>query len=355
MPHLIFDMSEKTLSIIHITLLVCTYNRSHDLREMLETAMAQETDGAFTYEVLVVDNNSTDDTRPVVEEFLARGHQNLRYVFESRQGKSYALNTGLSMLRGDIFTICDDDFLLPKDWLKNIFEAFSAHPEVSFVSGKVLPAWEGEEPSWLTPEHWSAIAVTDYGENEFYADQDNQICLLACSFRISDVMAVGGYNPKLGVTKNQIGSTEDLEILMRLWKSGRKGIYLPHIWFQHKVSSDRYTKKYHRRWHTGHGAFYATMRDEDLEKASSRLFDVPAHMYRQAAKDVLHWLKHSLRGIEKQAFWHETQLHFFKGFFRERRKEFLESSQRRGAIGEITSFIGSLTAEKLKSNKKEKS
>ncbi len=290
-------MSEKVLPAVDISLLVCTYNRSSDLREMLETALAQETEGAFAYEVLVVDNNSTDDTRLVVEEFIARNHKNLRYLFESRQGKSFALNTGLSELRGDFFTICDDDFLLPKDWLKNIFAAFGAHPEVSFVSGKVLPAWQGKKPLWLTPEHWSPIALTNYGEKQFYADQNNQICLLACSFRTRDVKSVGGYNPKLGVTKNQIGGTEDFEILKQLWKFGHKGIYLPHIWFQHKVAPNRYTKKYHRRWHTGHGSFYAAMREDEFEKTSARLFDVPAHMYHQAAKSVAGWLKYSLQEL----------------------------------------------------------
>ncbi len=348
-------MIEKSSSAIDITLLVCTYNRSDDLREMLETALKQETGGEFAYEVLVVDNNSTDDTRSVVEEFIARGYENLRYLFESRQGKSYALNTGLNAARGSIFTICDDDFILPEDWLKNIFAAFGAHPEVSFVSGKVLPAWQGEPPSWLTPEHWSAIALTDYGEKEFYADENNQICLLACSFRMADVKAVGGYNPKLGVTKNQIGGTEDFDILKRLWKSGRKGIYLPHIWFYHKVSPNRYTKEYHRRWHTGHGIFYAAMREEEFEKATVRLFDVPAHMYRQAAKDVVNYFKYSLQRREAETFRHETKLRFFKGFFRFRRKEFLASAERRSSIGEIISFINSLTSGKLKNNRSEKS
>lgn len=348
-------MSEKNSTAIDITLLVCTYNRGSDLREMLETALAQETDGAFTYEILVVDNNSTDDTRSVVEEFISREYNNLRYLFESRQGKSYALNTGLDAVRGDIFTICDDDFILPKDWLKNILAAFSAHPEVSFVSGKVLPAWQGEQPSWLTPEHWSAIALTDYGENEFYTDENNQLCLLACSFRMADIKAIDGYNPKLGVTKNLVGGTEDLDVLKRLWKSGRKGIYLPHIWFHHKVTPDRYTKKYHRRWHTGHGVFYAMMRDEEFERAPARLFDVPSHKYRQAAIDAACWLKYSLQRREAKAFWHETQLRFFKGFFSERRREFLESARRRSLIGEITSFISSLVAVKFKSSQSEKS
>src|SRR5690242_7289366 len=102
-------------STVDLSLLLCTYNRSADLREALETALAQETEGHFNYEVVVVDNNSKDDTRAVVEEFMLGGRQNLRYLFESRQGKSYALNTGLQAIRGWAYVIVDDDFILPRD------------------------------------------------------------------------------------------------------------------------------------------------------------------------------------------------------------------------------------------------
>jgi glucosyl-dolichyl phosphate glucuronosyltransferase len=164
-------MSERETPVVDITLLVCTYNRSGDLRELLETALAQETGGEFTYEVLVVDNNSTDDTRAVVEGFVAAGHANLRYLFEEKQGKSHALNSGLRALRGWAYVITDDDFILPKDWAKGIYEGFRDHPDVAFVSGKVLPRWEREPPAWLTTEHWSALAMADYGEEEFLTDQ----------------------------------------------------------------------------------------------------------------------------------------------------------------------------------------
>lgn len=338
-------MSKDLQTSADISLLVCTYNRREDLRELLMTAVAQETGGAFAYEIIVVDNNSSDDTRRIVEEFIAGGHRNIRYLFEGRQGKSHALNTGLSAARGWIYTICDDDFILPENWLKDIFEAFRVHTEVSFVSGKVLPLWQSAAPAWLTQKHWSPIAMADYGEESFYADADNQICLLACSFRLADVKAVGGYHSELGVSKGKIGGTEDAEILQRLWKSGRKGIYLPHIAFYHKVTQDRLTKGYHRRWHTGHGRFYALMREEEFERSSARLFDVPAHLYKQAMRDALSCLVNSLRGNREQAFQHETQLCFFKGFFRQRRADY-RAAGRHGTVRELVRFARALAGGK---------
>ena len=88
-----------------------------------------------------------------------------------------------------------------------------------------------------------------------------------------------------------------------------------------KVAASRLTKVYHRRWHKGHGRSYALMRDEEVERASARLFDVPSHMYRQAAASAAGWLWHTARGRGAQAFACEARLHFIAGFFRQRRAD----------------------------------
>jgi glucosyl-dolichyl phosphate glucuronosyltransferase len=312
---------ESTSTKVDLSLLVCTYNRCADLRDLLETALAQETEGRFTYEVVVVDNNSTDATRAVVDEFISAGHGNLRYIFEARQGKSHALNTGLKAVRGWAYVIADDDFVLPADWARGIYDGLTQNPDVSFVSGKVLPLWQAEPPDWLTSRHWSALAMADYGDKQFLTDESHQICLLACAFRVADVAAVGGYHGELGPQKGRTGATEDLDLLIRLWKSGRKGLYLPHVSFRHKATADRLTKSYHRRWHRDHGRSYAIMRSDETEKGARRLMGVPVYMYREAIRDALSWLTCVVRGRSSDAFWHETHLRFFQGFFATRRTD----------------------------------
>src|SRR5262245_16316067 len=146
---------------VDITVLVCTYNRREDLRELLASALSQQIDGLFTYEILVVDNNSSDGTRELVESLIAGGHEAVRYLFEPRQGKSFALNMGLDEAHGAIYLIADDDLVLPPDYLRRVWEAFRADPEVSVVAGKVLPLWSGAVPAWLTQAHWSALALCD--------------------------------------------------------------------------------------------------------------------------------------------------------------------------------------------------
>lgn len=309
-----------------ITVLVCTYNRREDLRELLRSVLTQETGGAFHYEILVVDNNSNDGTRELIEDLMAAGHDNLHYVFERSQGKSFAMNAGLNVARGAIYQIADDDLLLPPDYLRRVWQAFQTHPEVSIVAGKVLPQWSGAVPQWLTQSHWSALALSDYGTEPFYTDANKPICLLAGAFRRADVEAAGGYHVELGVAPNRIGGTEDVDLLTRMYEAGCKGLYLPDLWLRHKVEPERLTKRYHRRWHDGHGRFYALMRAPEIERSTGRLFDVPLHLYRQAAADAASWLQAMAGGRTAEAFERETRLRFFAGFFRTRTKEFLAAA-----------------------------
>jgi glycosyltransferase involved in cell wall biosynthesis len=305
------------------SLVICTYNRAGPLADAVRTALAQETDGLFEFEVLVVDNNSTDQTRAVVEGFLAEGHPNLRYLFEPRQGKSFALNRALSALSGSHYTIVDDDFLLPPRWLLGIRDGLLRHPDAAFVSGKVLPHWSSPPPAWLTEQHWSAIAMADYGEQEFRATERRRICLLACTFDTAAVKAVGGYDQRLGVSGTRIGGVEDLEILTRLWSEGREGVYLPEVAFQHRVEPERLTKRYHRRWHRGHGRSYAIMRDPEAEGSGARLLDVPIYMYRELVGRLWKMLTASLAGRPADAFAAETRCWFIVGFCAERWRGYL--------------------------------
>src|SRR5215469_1547003 len=92
-----------------ITVVLCTFNRCERLRKALESIAASVVPQGVTWEVLIVDNNSTDRTMSAVKEFLKRDPERFRYLFEARQGKSYALNSGLKEARGDVVAFVDDD------------------------------------------------------------------------------------------------------------------------------------------------------------------------------------------------------------------------------------------------------
>ncbi|MFL6213186.1 MAG: glycosyltransferase [Blastocatellia bacterium] len=330
-----------------ITAIVCTYNRSALLGESLSAIARQQGEG-LRYEVIVVDNNSTDDTREVIEKFAAASHCPMRYLCERQQGVSYARNAGIAASRAPALAFFDDDVMVADDWLLQIKQALDAHSDIDYVGGKVLPRWASAPPAWLVAENWAPIAAQDYGDAPFVLDASTNVGLISANLAIRRraLDEVGWFRPELQRVRDGIGSMEDHELLERLARAGKRGLYAPQIVVRADVPVARMTRGYHRRWHRGHGKFYAISRSASFEEsAAGRLFDVPAHLYRQAAADATGWLKHALRRHAARAFAHQSRLWFFLGFVGERRRQFLEA-ERRSSAREIAHFVG-LQARRL--------
>lgn len=327
-----------------LTVLIATYNRCSDLRELLRSVLEQQTAGRFGFEVVVVNNNSSDATEATVGELAQESGGRLRHRFERRQGKSFALNTGLEVARGTYGVIVDDDQLMPPGYLADLMEAFRSNPDVAFIGGKVLPVWEEEPPGWLTKKHWSPLGMLDHGDEPFYVDESRRVCLLTFAFRMEVVRALGGFRTELGVTGNVVGSTEDADLVERLWRGGRRGLYLPSLVLRHSAPARRMSQEYHLYWHRGHGMYSARCRNPHVERSVEALFDVPAHMYRQALLDLAVWTWCATRGDSDAAFTRRTELAFFRGFFGERYQDFRRDA-RHGLAREFVRFLGAMVRE----------
>jgi glycosyltransferase involved in cell wall biosynthesis len=330
-----------------ISAIVCTYNRSGVLKEALARIAAQQADG-LRYEVIIVDNNSTDDTRQVIEAFAAASRCPMRYVCERQQGVSHARNAGIAAATAPLLAFFDDDVMVSSDWLMKIKQALDLHRDVDYVGGKVLPQWASAPPAWLVPDNWAPIAALDYGDEPFVVSAATKVGLISANLAIRRraLDEVGWFRPELQRVKDGIGSMEDQELLERMARAGKRGLYAPEIVVWADVPAARMTRRYHRRWHRGHGKFYAISRSATFEQTEAgRLFDVPAHLYRQAAMDAAAWLKHTLCGQTAQAFARQSRLWFFLGFVHERRRQYL-SAQSRSNAREIADFVG-LQARRL--------
>jgi glycosyltransferase involved in cell wall biosynthesis len=316
------DMKEN----FDVAVVISTYNRCDILPGALESVLAQ--DGGASYEVVVVDNNSTDRTREAVESFIALGHKNLRYVFEPRQGLSYGWNTGIAHSSAPIIAFTDDDVSVARDWVSSIKRAFDEHPEVDFVGGKVLPEWKSEPPRWLTTDHWSPLAILDHGDVPFYVNANKPFPLLNKSFRRKVFEQVGMFRPEMGRIKDNIGSTEDHDLQLRIYLGGGQGLYAPSIIMMAEVPPERLEKSYHRRWHSGHGRYCAMMNLLEItdeqgrlnEKLTSNvvLFGTPGFLYRTLLFESVHWLTSVLLRRESRTFQHENKLRHLVGYMRKR-------------------------------------
>lgn len=303
-----------------ISVVIGTYNRGDVLRHAIESLMNQDSAGT-RYEVIVVDNNSTDNTRTVVENLRAKWpSHNLIYCFEGTQGVSHARNRGIAIARGRLIAFTDDDIRPARNWIAAIHRSFEKFPEADCIGGKVLPQSSTRFPVWLTKINWTPLALLDLGDQPIDLHVRSGPGLVAANLavRASVFSDVGLFHPQLQRVGSSIGSMEDHEFQLRLNAARKRLMYLPELVVHAHVLAERLTKDYHRRWYYGHGQFYAVMRDPDFESSKLKLFDVPAHLYRSTWSHILNWLKYGLTGKRDLKFHHELELHFFSGFFRKR-------------------------------------
>jgi glycosyltransferase involved in cell wall biosynthesis len=300
-------MPQPTLSII-----LPTYNRVTLLRNAI-AALLRQTAPAGSYEIVVVDNNSSDGTSEAV---AAIGDPRLRVIREPRQGLSYARNAGLEATSAPIVAFTDDDVEAAPGWVETIVSSLEAHPQADGVGGRVLPAWTRQRPSWLTREHWAPLALQDHGDGRRIFDRSRPTGLVGANvaFRREVFERIGLFSKDFQRVKEGIGSTEDHDLLSRLYAAGGRMLYEPRLLVMARVQPDRYDRGYHRRWHEGHGRFHALMRSPEMEHARLSPLGVPGHLLRTAAGDAARWLTSIVSADWERAFLAELRLRFFKGF-----------------------------------------
>ena len=279
-----------------VTVIISTYNRRDSLVRAVRSVLEQEA-GTPRFEVVVVDNNSSDGTADALAELQAADVR-LRYAFEGRQGLSYARNRGIGEARAPIVAFTDDDVRVAPNWVSEIVRAFERHPDADFVGGRVLPAWPFDPPEWLTPANWSPLALQEY-PRPFRSHAGRQVCLVGASlaFRREVFDRIGLFAVEFQRVEDGIGSTEDHELLRRLWAQGGQGVYAPEVVVTAEVQPERMTKAYHRRWYRGHGRFVARMERPMASETPRRraadattLFSTPAYFYRSIVLKTARWI-----------------------------------------------------------------
>ncbi|HBR15688.1 MAG TPA: hypothetical protein DD723_09175 [Candidatus Omnitrophica bacterium] len=270
-----------------ITVIIATYNRCRDLQNTLESLLRQEINDEFDHEVIVVDNNSNDATKEVVQSFMDKFSGKLKYLVESKQGRSFALNSGLKVAKGSVLAMTDDDCLLDKAWLKNIDKNFK-EKDIDILTGKIVPVFNSPKPAWLDLNNdifKGAYVCFDLGD-EFIDNTRREILPYGANsiFKKSSLDKFGDFLKS--------GRGEDTEIFYRWAQKGARIGYAPDVIVYHVTPDSRLNKNYLRKWHFLNGKNCAEIFSQYKNNQGGRKFlNVPFWLYKRAIYSVWRALK----------------------------------------------------------------
>ena len=238
---------------MNITVILCTYNRCQSLAKALDSLAGSILSEAIEWEVLVVDNNSSDQTEAVVEDFSRRYPGRFRYLFEPRQGKSYALNVGIREALGNILAFVDDDVTVEPMWLQNLTSPLH-DSQWAGSGGRTKPAiWV----SGFVPPRWLALdgPCSLLGALCAYNDPGDAPGELKeppiggnVAFRKEMFDRYGHFRTDLGPFPNSKIGFEDIEFGRRLMAGGERLCYVPSAVVYHEVPENRVRKDFFLAW-----------------------------------------------------------------------------------------------------------
>jgi len=213
-----------------ISVLICTRNRAKSLEMALRRFYEQRFAGDYSYELILVDNASTDKTSEVIERCVALRPETTRHLFEGRRGLSYARNTAVASASGECIVFTDDDVLVSEDWLDEIHREFSADPGLGILSGKVL----------LANDRLQRVAVHAYDERQYFSFPNSGTFVMGANmaFRRDLFDRVGLFDVRLGAGRFFAGADE-VELIYRGLKAGLRMLYAPNVLVYH--DHDRFT------------------------------------------------------------------------------------------------------------------
>jgi glycosyltransferase involved in cell wall biosynthesis len=314
------------------SIVIATYNRAEELELTLKSIQSLEV--SESWEVIVVDNNSSDNTKEIVLKTATHFPVQLRYLLETEQGRSAALNAGVIAAEGDIIAITDDDVRVDPHWLSNAASALD-QLDCDYVGGKALPIWGGQRPDWLPNrggKHWGVIALLDYGSKAI--EFGNQVPLgVNMCFRREAFVKAGLWDNSVGRKAGTLLGQEVREWCQRARAAGLRGFYSPDLVVHHVIPADRLSKRYFRRWFYWHGISRAILYESqrlDMESPESTTLDfstvphiagVPRYLFRTCLRQFFSSLAALIAGDKVAHFEHELWIWFFAGILRQRRKD----------------------------------
>ncbi len=218
-----------------ISLVICTYNRATYLPEALESIRLQTAPKAV-FELVIVDNNSTDNTAAISQAFIANNPDlQITYVFETNKGLSFARNRGIREARSPIISYVDDDAILSEDYILALLDFFKQHKNAVGAGGKVIPKYEtGVAPKWMSRYLNGFVGYHDFGNTiQPYTDAMKYPPGCNMTYTKEILLKAGGFNNDLKFR------SDDKYMFHKISALSRAIFYVPKAWLYHYIDGKR--------------------------------------------------------------------------------------------------------------------
>lgn len=236
--------SEQLSPAVLLSVIICTRNRSELLKKAIQSVADQDFPRDL-FEVVVVDNASSDDTAETARAFQDRVV--LRYVREERVGLCVARNTGWRSALGRYVVFFDDDAIARPGWLSAIRTTFErAGPSVGVIGGRVDPIWQTPRPRWLADEIAGSLTIVSWGDDEKIIQDIRREWLVGANMALPRelLVEVGGFHPWLDRVGNNLLSSGDVFLQKEVMRRGYSCLYVPAIAIEHLVPASRVSQRW---------------------------------------------------------------------------------------------------------------
>ena len=237
-----------------LSIIICSYNRASYISDAL-TSLYNQSSELDNFEVIIVDNNSTDNTKEVYA-IWRQSNTNGQFTFisETKQGASFARNTGAAIAKGKWVCFMDDDAVATANYVENILKHIQNKPDAVGFGGRIIPKYIPSEPKWMSYYVSSLVGNFDYApiacafENGKYPLESNMIV------KKSVYDQIGGFNVNLpGVVGTLRIGGEGKELFYKILALGHIIYYDPAICVHHVVEVKKLTSEYMYRVASGIG------------------------------------------------------------------------------------------------------
>jgi glycosyltransferase involved in cell wall biosynthesis len=238
--------------VVKTSVCICTINRVDDLYQSIQSVINQTVPND-QYEIIVVDNGSSDGTSHMIHENFGK-ISNLRYIYEPRPGLSQARNTGCSVAQGEYILFLDDDAIASSDWIESILNVYQDYPDAWLVGGKVELLMEGRPSDWLHPDLLGFLGKLDLGCVVKPIVLPDHLYGLNFSLKADAIKEVGNFSTRLGRGPSNLLSGEEVDVMKRVLQKGGVCYYSPQAIVKHIVHKERLEKSffYHRSFWQGY-------------------------------------------------------------------------------------------------------